>query len=49
MFDVGFWEVALILVVALLVLGPERLLVVSKKLGRGYAKLKQSMERLWNE
>ena len=49
MFDVGFWEVALIIIVALIILGPERLLEVSKKLGRGYSKLKKSMERLLDE
>ncbi len=33
MFDIGFWELAIIMVVALLVIGPERLPGVARKLG----------------
>ncbi|MBM4195725.1 MAG: twin-arginine translocase subunit TatB [Gammaproteobacteria bacterium] len=33
MFDVSFWELAIILVVGLLVLGPERLPAVARQLG----------------
>jgi sec-independent protein translocase protein TatB len=33
MFDVGFWELALILVVALVVIGPERLPRVARTVG----------------
>ena len=33
MFDVGFWELAVIFVVGLLVLGPERLPGVARQLG----------------
>ena len=33
MFDVGFWELAVIVVVGLLVLGPERLPGVARQLG----------------
>lgn len=33
MFDVGFWELAVIMVVALLVIGPERLPRVARTLG----------------
>lgn len=33
MFDVGFWELSLIMVVALLVIGPERLPGVARKAG----------------
>ncbi len=33
MFDIGFWELALILVVALLVVGPERLPRLARTLG----------------
>lgn len=42
MFDIGFWELALIAVIGLIVLGPERLPVVARTLGlwvgraRGY-------------
>ena len=34
MFDVGFWELALLGVLALVILGPERLPVVARTLGR---------------
>lgn len=34
MFDVGFWELAVIFVVGLLVLGPERLPGVARQLGQ---------------
>ncbi|MCK4950715.1 MAG: twin-arginine translocase subunit TatB, partial [Gammaproteobacteria bacterium] len=33
MFDIGFWELSLIMVVALLVIGPERLPGVARKAG----------------
>ena len=33
MFDIGIWEIALILLVALLVVGPERLPGLARKLG----------------
>src|SRR5699024_9327929 len=34
MFDVGFWELALVAVIALIVLGPERLPIVARTAGR---------------
>jgi sec-independent protein translocase protein TatB len=33
MFDIGFWELAIIMVVALIVIGPERLPGVARKVG----------------
>ncbi len=33
MFDVGFWELAVIMIVALLVIGPERLPLVARTVG----------------
>lgn len=42
MFDIGFWELALLAVIGLIVLGPERLPVVARSVGlwigraRGY-------------
>ena len=33
MFDIGFWELSVVMVVALLVIGPERLPLVAKKAG----------------
>jgi sec-independent protein translocase protein TatB len=40
MFDIGFWEMLLIGVVALVVIGPERLPTVARTLGRWTAKLR---------
>ncbi len=52
MFDIGFWELTLIAVIGLIVLGPERLPVVARTLGRwigrakGYARgLTSELER----
>ena len=41
MFDIGFWELAIIGVVALLVIGPERLPSVAKSVGHWVGKAKQ--------
>jgi len=41
MFDVGFWELLIISVLALLVIGPERLPDVAKKTGRFVGKMKR--------
>ena len=52
MFDIGFWEIAVIGVIALLVIGPERLPAVARKAGmwvgrtrRYVAHVKQDIER----
>ncbi len=42
MFGVGLWEVVLIVVVALLVLGPEKLPGVAQQLGRGLRDLRRT-------
>ncbi len=39
MFDVGFWELAIIAVVALLVIGPERLPGVARTAGKWFGKI----------
>ena len=49
MFEVGFWELLLIGVVLLLVLGPERLPEVAKQAAFFMRKLRQSMYRLRQE
>ena len=43
MFGLGVWEFALVLLVALLVLGPERLPKVARTLGRGMRELRRAM------
>jgi sec-independent protein translocase protein TatB len=41
MFDVGFWELTLILIVALLVIGPERLPRVARSAGLWMGKMRR--------
>lgn len=40
MFDVGFWEFAIIGVIVLIVVGPEKMPQIAKKAGRIIAKIK---------
>jgi len=40
MFDFGFWELALVLIISLIVLGPERLPVFASQLGYLIKKIK---------
>jgi len=49
MFDIGFWELLVIAVVLLLVLGPERLPEVAKQAAFFVRKARQGMYRLRNE
>lgn len=49
MFDIGFWEISLILVLALIVLGPERLPGVAKKVGYWVGKGRRYIEGVKNE
>lgn len=42
MFGLGLWEIAVIFVVGLLVLGPEKLPKVARQLGRGVRELKRA-------
>ena len=44
MFGVGFPELVVILVVALIVLGPQRLPEVARMLGRAYGQLRRASE-----
>ncbi|NLI82425.1 MAG: twin-arginine translocase subunit TatB [Deltaproteobacteria bacterium] len=46
MFDIGFPELLVILVVALLVYGPERLPDLARAMGRGYAEFRRAMNEL---
>ena len=41
MFDFGFWELAVIMVIALLVVGPERLPALAGKVGRFLGKARR--------
>ncbi|UVM57020.1 Sec-independent protein translocase protein TatB [Pseudomonas sp. B21-012] len=43
MFEVGFTELLLVAIVALLVLGPERLPAAARTLGRGLGQAKRAM------
>ena len=49
MFDIGFWELLIIAVVLLLVMGPERLPEVARQAAFLIRKARQSMYRLRNE
>lgn len=49
MFDIGFWELALLGVIGLIVLGPERLPVVARTLGRWVAQARHYMHALTSE
>lgn len=46
MFDIGFQELIIIFIVALLVVGPKKLPEVGRSLGRGIAELKRAMQGL---
>lgn len=49
MFDVGFWEVALILVLALIVLGPERLPQAARTIGHWVGRARRYVEGVKSE
>jgi TatA/E family protein of Tat protein translocase len=46
MFDIGLSELLIILVVALIVLGPRKLPEIARKLGRGVAEFRRTTEEL---
>ncbi len=49
MFDIGFSEMFMVLVIALIVIGPERLPAVAKKIGRFIGKAKRTFENVKRE
>ncbi len=48
-FDIGFFELCVIIIVALLVLGPERLPVAARALGRWFGKAQRAFTSVKNE
>ena len=46
MFDFGFWEIALILIISLIILGPERLPVFASQFGSLVKKIKDFANNL---
>ena len=46
MFEIGFTELLLVGIVALLVLGPERLPVAARSLGRGLGQARRALDAL---
>jgi len=42
MFGIGFWEIVIILAIALVALGPEKLPDIARKLGRGMRELREA-------
>ena len=49
MFDIGFWEIALIMVLALIILGPERLPHAARTVGRFVGKARRYIEGVKSE
>lgn len=49
MFDIGFWELAVLGVIGLIVLGPERLPVVARTLGRWVGRARHYVNALTTE
>lgn len=49
MFDIGFSEILLIMVVALIVIGPERLPRVARSLGQWWARLQRYVNKVKQE
>ncbi|MGV8073969.1 MAG: Sec-independent protein translocase protein TatB [Syntrophobacteraceae bacterium] len=46
MFDIGFPELLMIFLIALIVIGPSKLPDMARALGRGYAEFKRAMDEL---
>ncbi len=49
MFDIGFSELIVIMIVALLVIGPKRLPEVAKALGKGWAEFRRALDSVKEE
>ncbi len=46
MFDIGFWEFALIGVITLIVIGPEKMPAIARKAGRTIGKVKKFITKI---
>ncbi len=44
MFGIGFWELVLIFVIALIIFGPEKLPKIATSLGKAYYEFRKTME-----
>jgi Tat protein translocase TatB subunit len=49
MFEIGFWELALIMIMALIVIGPEKLPEVARTVGRWVGRARKYVEGVKNE
>ena len=49
MFDIGFWELMMVLLVALIVLGPEQLTKSARIIGRMLAKARKNLDGIKKE
>lgn len=49
MFDIGFWEFALISVIILIVVGPERMPKIAKKAGQFAGKIKRFIAKIQDD
>lgn len=49
MFDIGFWEFALIGVIGLIIVGPERMPAVAKKAGELVGKIKRFIAKIQDD
>lgn len=49
MFDIGFWEFALIGMITLIVVGPERMPAIARKAGIYFAKAKRFVRKIQDD
>lgn len=49
MFDIGFWELMMVFLVALVVLGPEQLTKTARIIGKMLGKLRNSLDSIKKE
>ena len=49
MFGIGFNEILIILIIALLVIGPKKLPEIARALGKGYREFRKSFEDIERE